>query len=156
MIAIFFIANVFSAAAQSDGTTTTTLQATLQAQANAVPLETLLKDKTFAANWQDAKNLKGKSNELTAKKTLSEDDKTMLAMSEYNHFKEYPSTVGTKGMRAFLSAYLNDLSYMAPDALTDEFVTKQYLQAMQDMEGKMKNTKELAPDLKEVVDVDDL
>ena len=45
---------------------------------------------------------------------------------------------------------------MAPDALTDEFVIQQYLQAMKDMEGKMKNTNRLNPDLEEVVDVDDL
>ena len=128
-------------------------------QANETPLETLMTKPIFEANWGDARNLfyGKKSNELTAQRTLTEDDKTMLAMDQYYKFKGYTSTRDIIDMRAFLFRYNNDASYMSEEKTTDEFVVDEYLRVMREMEKKFEETKELKPEIGiEEVEMEDL
>jgi len=126
--------------------------------ANKIPLYQLEQNEIFAANWNDAKRLDDKSSELYGRKTLNDDEKTMLAMDQYRRYKKFPMDCIPDVMRAFLSGYNNDISYMDPDKLTDEFVTKEYLGIMAEYEKLFQNTEKLHPGWKmdEEIDIDDL
>ncbi len=135
-----------------------TSAAKLVIAANKIPLSSLQKNATFAANFNDAENLfdAKKSNEITAKKTLTEDDKTMLLMQEYYEFKNVPTLIKIESMRGFLFRYKNAAYYMDSNILDDASITSEYLKTMKQAEKDFKNTPRLKPDLKQQVAVDDL
>lgn len=128
--------------------------------ANKKPLDKLLQNPTFKENWKDAQNLREKSVELAKKKTLTEDEKIMWDMAEYAAYKEFPNTRKVAFMRAYLSGKLGmdylatatDGSYM----LTDDFVSRQYFEAMKAIEKQMETKKDLKPVLVRKVAKEDL
>jgi len=115
----------------------------MQKQANKISLDKLEQNPIFSDNWRDAENLFDgrKSNEITAKRTLTKDDQTMLMMDEFYQFKFLTSTVDVENMRNFLFRYLdNNASYMSEDRTTDEYVVTEYLKVMQKAENDFQNT----------------
>ena len=125
-------------------------------QATKVSLDKLMTNPTFGANFEDAKRLDDKWSELMEKKTLDKDEKTMLVMYEYYKYKGFPKTCIPKAVRAFLSGYNNDISYMDPNKLTDDFVVSEYIRIMEEYENLFQTTADLKPDLEVEVDVEDL
>ncbi len=119
----------------------------LKRKAERIPLNQLKHNPTFGANFNDAKNLQGKSVELTAGgKGLDEDGKIMSAMEQYYYFKDMTSTVDIQDMRNFLIFMTGDISYDDADKTTDEFVVGEYLRIMAEQEKLFQNTANIVGD----------